>query len=119
PDFVLREINCSMIRLRSGPRNRRFLSTTPTATVAAAASWVDTRVSRDSTHHVNARSQQPLYSHRFGWVLPFHAPGLSPVGEARHPFSSYHVTVDGQPAYHHRFRRVFGFYESLAAVQSS
>ena len=73
--------------------------------------WHDTVVAPDKTHHL--RSGRPLYDHRFDEVLKFHSPGLAPVrcGE-----QAWHIAVTGQPAYARRFRRTFGYYETLAAA---
>ena len=49
----------------------------------------------------------------FDWVLPFHKPGLAPVGDFT---GSYHICLDGNPAYSIRFKRTFGFYCNLATV---
>lgn len=49
----------------------------------------------------------------YDWVLPFHEPGLAPVGDGT---GAYHIHFDGSPAYEQRFERTFGFYGGLAAV---
>jgi hypothetical protein len=49
----------------------------------------------------------------FDWALPFHEPGLAPVGDGT---GAYHIHLDGSPAYEQRFERTFGFYGGLAAV---
>ncbi len=49
----------------------------------------------------------------FDWVLPFHEPGLAPVGDKT---GAYHIHIDGRPVYEQRFDRTFGFYSGLAAV---
>lgn len=74
--------------------------------------WQTLQVAPCGTHHIDEHDQ-PAYSDRFDEVLKFHAPGLAPVlrdGDA------WHVGSDGEPAYHRRFLRTFGFYEGLAAV---
>lgn len=53
------------------------------------------------------------HSFEFDWVLPFHKPGLAPVGDIT---GSYHIYLDGNPAYSARFKRTFGFYCELATV---
>lgn len=52
----------------------------------------------------------------FEWVLPFHEPGLAPVGDES---GAYHIHLDGSQAYEQRFDRTFGFYCGLAAVVQS
>ena len=54
------------------------------------------------------------HNSEFDWVLPFHNPGLAPVGDSS---GSYHICLDGNPAYSVRFERTFGFYCDLAAVE--
>ncbi len=76
--------------------------------------WRETNVSPMATHHV--RDGNPLYAERFDEVLTFHAPGLAPV---RRDNEAWHISLDGSPAYSHRFRRTFGYYEGLAAVTAS
>ena len=49
----------------------------------------------------------------YDWVLPFHEPGLAPVGDGT---GAYHIHLDGSPVYEQRFERTFGFYGGLAAV---
>ena len=78
--------------------------------------WRYSRPAPDATHHVNVRDDQPLYDRRFHEVLKFHAPGLAPVIDAS---GAYHITADGNAAYDERHVRTFGFYEAVAAVQST
>lgn len=73
--------------------------------------WRDTTVAADATHHL--LRGRPLYEARFHEVLKFHAPGLAPAQDAS---GGYHITLTGEPAYARRFRRTFGYYEELAAV---
>ncbi len=63
------------------------------------------------THHT--LGGKPMYQARFDWVLPFHKPGLAPVGRGG---EAWHVDYRGQAAYPQRFRRTFGFYQEHAAV---
>lgn len=79
----------------------------------SGADWRDTVVADDGTHH--RLGDVPLYAARFDEVLKFHAPGLAPVRDAR---GAYHIDVEGRPAYGRRFRRTFGYYEGLAAVDT-
>ena len=65
------------------------------------------------THHVDSDGH-PVYQQRFQWVLPFHQPGLAPVGDSN---GSYHITNVGDSAYAAKFDRTFGYYEGFAAVQ--
>jgi ribulose-5-phosphate 4-epimerase/fuculose-1-phosphate aldolase len=65
------------------------------------------------THHVDSNGY-PVYQRRFQWVLPFHQPGLAPVGDSN---GSYHITTDGVLAYTAKFDRTFGYYEGFAAVE--
>ncbi len=74
--------------------------------------WKNSRPHRDCTHHIDEKSR-PLYPNRFSWVLPFHSPGLAPVGDET---GAYHIKPGGTPAYRHRFERVFGFYKERATV---
>lgn len=54
-----------------------------------------------------------MHNSEYDWVLPFHKPGLAPVGDFT---GSYHICLDGKPAYSIRFKRTFGFYCGLATV---
>lgn len=75
--------------------------------------WRDSVVSEEGTHHLV--DGEPMYAARFAEVLKFHAPGLAP---ARDVSGMYHIDGAGEPAYARRFRRTFGFYEGLAAVDA-
>lgn len=75
--------------------------------------WQDYEISADQTHHLI--SNKPVYRVRFLSVLKFHSPGLAPVMDES---GAYHIHPSGEPAYHHRFKRTFGFYEGRAAVQT-
>lgn len=88
-------------------------------TTRSVRRWVrhaSSRVALDGTHHVNAATGQPLYARRFDWVLPYHEPGLAPVGLSGR---AWHVRPDGSDAYAARFMRTFGFYEHFAAVATA
>lgn len=74
--------------------------------------WKRTRVAPSGDHHL--LEEVPLYDARFDSVLKFHAPGLAPV---RRGGMAWHIDVSGRPAYVQRYRRTFGFYENLAAVE--
>ncbi len=76
--------------------------------------WHGISVSPTGTHHI--RDGVPLYAGRFDEVLDFREPGRAPV---RRGSEAWHIHTDGTPAYHWRFRRTFGFYEGLAAVDGS
>jgi len=69
------------------------------------------QVSECHTHH--SVDGMPLYSRRFDSVLPFHAPGLAPVTLRG---NAWHIRLDGNDAYPHRFEKSFGFYCGLASV---
>ena len=73
--------------------------------------WLGAEVSPSGTHHV--RDGVPLYAERFDEALGFRDPGLAAV---RRGARAWHVRIDGTAAYERRFRRVFGFYEGLAAA---
>lgn len=73
--------------------------------------WRESEVSPCGTHHVIGA--EPLYEERFDWVLPFHAPGLAPVGRGGF---AWHIDGNGAPAYERRWLRSFGFYQGLSAV---
>ena len=75
--------------------------------------WRQSKVAPCGTHHV--LGGEPLYVERFDWVLPFHAPGLAPVGRGG---LAWHTDESGAPAYEQRWLRSFGFYEGLSAVVS-
>ena len=75
-------------------------------------SWQDSYLACSGTHHLI--DGEPLYADRYDEVLKFHAPGLAPV---RRGGSAWHIRPDGAPAYDRRFRRTFGFYEGMAAVE--
>jgi len=69
-------------------------------------------VSSCETHH-NDQQGVPLYSRRFDQVLPFHQPGLAPVGLEG---VAWHICLNGEDAYASRFDRTFGFYCGVASV---
>ncbi len=71
------------------------------------------RITPDGTHH--ELDGRPLYRLRYRWVLTYHPPGLAAAGDET---GSFHIRLDGKPAYTRRFLRTFGFYEELAAIQS-
>ncbi len=75
-------------------------------------SWRELLPSDDGRHHL--REGAPAYAERYDEVLKFHAPGLAPV---RRGGEAWHIDPAGSPAYGRRFRRTFGFYEGLAAVE--
>lgn len=77
-------------------------------------SWRNLQVSACGTHHLTAQGK-PAYAERFEEVLKFHAPGLAPVFRGGR---SWHIRIDGAPAYDRRFLRTFGYYEGLATVVS-
>ena len=70
------------------------------------------RPSACSKYHVDSDGNK-LYDQIFNWVLPFHEPGLAPVGDES---GAYHIHLDGTPAYSARFDRTFGYYCGLASV---
>ncbi len=76
--------------------------------------WQDLTVAPEGTHHL--RDGRPIYEERFDGVLKFHAPGLAPVVQDG---LAWHIRPDGTPAYARRFLRTFGFYQGVAAVESS
>lgn len=70
------------------------------------------RPSSCGRYHVSARGAR-LHEIEFEWVLPFHEPGLAPVGDDS---GAYHIHLDGSPAYGARYERTFGYYCGLAVV---
>jgi len=68
-------------------------------------------VAQDGTHH--EFECRPIYGARFTQVQKFHPPGFAAV---RDYSGSYHITVEGTPAYASRFLGSFGFYHDRAAV---
>jgi len=75
--------------------------------------WRESKVAPCGTHHV--LGGEPLYEQCFDWVLPFHAPGLAPVGRGG---LAWHIDASGAPAYERRWLRSFGVYEGLSSVVS-
>ena len=73
--------------------------------------WRETAVAVNGTHHL--AGGRALYDARFDQVLKFHSPGLAPAQDAS---GAFHIDVKGQAVYAERYRRTFGFYEDLAAV---
>lgn len=73
------------------------------------------RPSSCGTHHLHDNGQR-VYRHSFDWVLPYHVPGLAPVGDAT---GAYHIDLEGVEVYPQRYLRTFGFYCGHAAVVSS
>jgi len=72
--------------------------------------WKNTTIAPDGSHHLYRGTS--FYEDRFDSVMKYHDPGLAPVyGDDE----SWHIDVHGKPAYRERYRRVFGFYEGLAA----
>ena len=76
--------------------------------------WREYTASPDGTHHLF--EGRPAYDLRFTEVLKFHPPGMAPVIDGS---GAYHITADGLPAYGFRYVRTFGFYEGIAAVQTT
>lgn len=76
--------------------------------------WQTITVAEDETHHL--LDNQPLYQTRFKKVLKFHAPGLAPVMDAS---GAYHIDINGSAIYPQRFLQTFGYYENLAAAEST
>ena len=76
--------------------------------------WQQARLALDGTHHV--RDGKSFYTERFDEVYEFMEPGLAAVFRDG---VGWHIHSDGTPAYDQRFKRVFGFYENLAAVNAS
>lgn len=70
------------------------------------------RPSSCGTFHITKTGER-IYSNKFDWVLPFHNPGLAPVGDAS---GSYHIDLKGMPLYAERYQRTFGYYDGLASV---
>lgn len=68
-------------------------------------------ISKCGTFHLD--NGVPLYSNRFLSVLKFANIGLAAV---RDDTGSYHIKIDGKPAYNERFDKSYGFYCGLAAV---
>lgn len=66
------------------------------------------------TFHVTDEGER-THEREFEWVLPFHEPGLAPVGDGS---GAYHIQLNGDQAYDMRFDRTFGFYGGFAAVIS-
>jgi len=73
--------------------------------------WRNLQLDVLRTHHLC--NGAPAYEMRFDEVLKFRPPGLAPVCRSK---EAWHIHPDGSAAYSRRFRRTFGFYESLAAV---
>lgn len=72
------------------------------------------RVSPFQTHHED-RFGNAVYEKKFVNVLNFHQPeNLAAVLDHEH--LSYHIDIDGKPAYQKRFKRTFGFYCGRAGV---
>lgn len=124
-DDELRAVRAELELLKSGAGTLRVPHVTDSVRYDSASpynhfsgrneDWRYSRPAPDGTHHVGSRDGQPLYSARFREVLKFHEPGLAPVIDAS---GAYHITGDGQAAYHERHLRTFGFYEGFAAVRS-
>ena len=67
---------------------------------------------------VGARHVKPdgtqAYACRFDEVLSFHAPGIAPVSRNG---VSWYIDVTGKPVFQRWFKKAFGFYDGLAAVE--
>jgi hypothetical protein len=85
------------------------------STHSTGDAWRHSHIISDSKgeYHAERRSGKPLYSSRFTWCLPFHAPGLAPVGDSS---GAYHIRSDGSALYPQRYTRTFGFYETRSSV---
>lgn len=70
-------------------------------------------ISPCETHHL--KEGKPFYTNKFLKVLKYHEPGLAPVLDRK---GAYHIDLDGKPVYSPYFKRTFGFYDNLAAVES-
>jgi hypothetical protein len=75
--------------------------------------WQETILSPCETFHLI--KDKPLYNQRFIQVMKYHAPGLAP---AKDDSGSFHIDIEGRPAYSRKFIETFGFYEALAAVNN-
>ena len=75
------------------------------------------RISRCTTHHVNAQGDA-IYLERFDEVLSFHHEAGQLLAAVNKANSAWHIGPDGSPAYEPRFDRCFGFYCGCAAVIS-
>ena len=73
------------------------------------------RPSLCGTYHVHANGGR-VHEFVFDWVLPYHAPGLAPVGDET---GAYHIDLKGNAAYSQRYHRTFGYYCGYAAVADS
>lgn len=73
------------------------------------------RPSLCGTYHVHANGER-VHELAFDWVLPYHAPGLAPVGDET---GAYHINLNGEEAYSQRYSRTFGYYCDYAAVADS
>lgn len=73
------------------------------------------RPSLCGTYHVHANGER-VHECVFDWVLPYHAPGLAPVGDET---GAYHIDLNGNAAYSQRYSRTFGYYCGYAAVADS
>ena len=68
-------------------------------------------MSMDETHHLY--DGNPFYNKKFKSVMSFHSPGVAAVKDE---LNSYHIDLNGEPIYHKRFLKTFGYYENIAAV---
>lgn len=73
----------------------------------------DIVVSECETHHI--RQGKQFYQKIFDKVLKYHQPGLAPVVDST---GAYHIDLAGNPAYHTRYKKTFGYYHDVAAVES-
>lgn len=71
-------------------------------------------IASDETHHIWS-SFERAYPQSFKKVLSFHSPENVAAVES-YDGTSYHIDTSGDAIYSSRFKRVFGFYQSRAAV---
>ncbi len=68
-------------------------------------------ISPDGTHHIYRG--KPLYKKRFLHVMSYHPPGVAPVQDET---GAYHIDLNGNPIYHERYLKTYGYYEGIATV---
>jgi len=77
---------------------------------------ISDRIIAAQTHHTYL-DMQPLYELRFDNVLAYHDVNGRLIAPVSKTGLAWHIDINGNEIYKHRFHRTFGFYCGLAAVE--
>jgi len=75
--------------------------------------WNEIEINEAGTAFIYSGSK--LFGRDYLAVMKFHEPGLAPVKDES---GWYHINLQGEPIYHERYNRAFGYYFDRATVVS-